>query len=342
MRFVRPPHIRAIDAHVGGQPLRLIVDGAPRLVGSSLRDRQAWLARHADAFRRAVVLEPRGHGDLTAAMLVEPSLPSAHTGLVFLDADGYPPMSGHGVIAAATIAVEQELLFSRDDAGPEVALTIETVAGLIQARARVEERAGARRVDSVAFTNVPAFVVSPSHPVKLGSRELRVDIAYGGAFYAIVDTEAIGIPLESPRLPELRRLGRDIVRSLNGGTTIAHPLDPALTGIAGVIFTGAPHDPEAHLRNITVTGSGSVDGSAGGTGTSAVMAVLDAMGLLPEGHPFVHEGLLGGLLRGTIVRSVPIGEQTGLVTSIEGTAWITGEHTLRLGDDDPFREGFQL
>jgi len=112
--------------------------------------------------------------------------------------------------------------------------------------------------------------------------------------------------------------------------------------VEAAIFTGPAHDPEAHLRNVTVSRGGIVDRSASGTGTSAVMAVLEAMGFLPEGQPFVHEGLLGGLLRGTAVRRVPVGDFTGLVTAIEGTAWITGEHTFRLDDDDPFRDGFRL
>jgi proline racemase len=335
-------NIRAVDAHVGGQVLRLITDGAPRTPGKTIAQKQSWLLRHGDSFRRAVVLEPRGHADLTAAMLVESSLPGAHAGILFMDADGQPALSGHGIIAATTIAVERGLLFSRDDRDAELEVTFETVAGLVQARARVDERGDRRRVDSVAFTTVPAFVVAPAHPVKLGSRELRVDIAFGGVFCAIVDTEAVGIPLEVSRVPDLRRFGRDLLQALNSAIDIVHPLDAAQSGVTAVIFTGPARDPEAHLRNVTVTRGGAVDRSAGGVGTAAVMAVLDAMGFLPEGQPFVHEGLLGGLLRGTPVRHVPVNDYPGLVTTIEGTAWITGEHTLLFDDDDPFRDGFRL
>lgn len=330
---------KTIDGHVGGQPLRLIVDGMPRPGGRTLLQKRDWVARHADAVRRAVVLEPRGHVDMTAALLTEPVSPEAHAGLVFMDSGGYPLMSGHGIIAAATLAIERGLLFSREDGDDEARLAFDTPAGTVHARARLESRGGARRVDAVVFANVPSFVHTPAHPVRLGSRELRVDVAFGGSFYAIVDTEAIGIPLRPERLPDLRRLGDDVRTAINASVVIEHPAEPALNGIAGVVFTGPPEDPEAHLRSVTVAGR-TVDRSPGGTGTSAVMAVLDAMGLLPEDQVFVHESLTGTLFRGQAVRRTVVGDLPALVPSIEGSAWPTGESTFLVDEDDPLRDGF--
>jgi proline racemase len=211
----------------------------------------------------------------------------------------------------------------------------------VHADARLQQHGDRRRVDSVAFTNVPSFVAIPGHRVRIGTRDLRVDVAFGGLFYAIADTEAIGIPLEPARLPELRRLGLDILRALEAAG-IEHPAERALSGAAGVIFTGPPHDPEAHLRNVTVSSGGAVDRSPCGTGTSAVMAVLDAMGLLPEHELFVHESLIGSLFRGKIVRRTLVGEFPAIVPQIEGTAWVTAEHTFYVDDDDPLHEGFTL
>jgi trans-L-3-hydroxyproline dehydratase len=333
--------VRTIDAHVGGQPLRLIVEGLPRAVGKTLVRKREWLRTHADAIRRGIVLEPRGHADLVAAVLTEPASPQAHAGLIFMDAGGYPAMSGHGVIAAATIAIERELFFSREVDDSEIPLVFDTPAGTVHTRVRLDTRGATRRVDAVAFTNLPSFVLAASHPVRLGARELRVDIAFGGAFYAIVDSEAIGIPLRLDRLPDLRRLGREIRASLNAAASVEHPAEPALNGVAGVVFTGPPEDPEAHLRNVTVTGGG-VDRSPSGTGTSAVMAVLDAMGLLPDEGPFVHESVTGARFLGRAIRRTLVGDTPALVPEIEGAAWITGEHTFFLEDDDPYREGFGL
>jgi trans-L-3-hydroxyproline dehydratase len=328
---------RTIDAHVGGQPLRLIVEGAPRVIGRTMGRKRDALARDGDHLRRALVLEPRGHADMCAALLTEPVSPGAHAGLLFVQADGITPIAGHAVIAAATIAFERGLIVTDGDT-----LTFDTVAGTVHARARIQAHAGRRRVDSVAFTNVPSFVASPAHAVRLGGRELRVDLAFGGLFYALVDTEAVGIPLDPARLPDLRRLAAGIRASINAAHRIVHPADDSLSGVGGVIFTGPPQDPEAHLRTLAVSGEGAVDRSPSGTGAAAVMAVLDAMGLLPDGGAFVSESVIGSLHRGRILRRTQVGEAPAIVAEIEGDAWITGEHTFYVDEDDPLKDGFRL
>jgi len=326
--------IRTIDAHAAGQAFRLIVKGAPRAAGAALAQRNDWLRRRADHVRRGILLEPRGHGGLRGGLLTEPVSPGSHAGLLFLDADGYQPISIDGIIAGITIALERGLIHG---AGHD--LQVDTAAGTVRVRAVLEERGTARRVSSVAVSTVPSFVHTAARPVRLGTRELRVDVAFGGRFHAIVDTEATGVPLSIARLPELSRLAVDICVSANAAGRVVHPAEPSLAGIAGVVFTGPPQDPEADLCNVSVTAGGRVNRSPGGTGTAAVMAVLDAMGMLPEDRPFVHEGLLGTLFRGRPLRRTIVGDFPALVAEIEGAAWITGEHTFFLDEDDPFREG---
>ena len=339
--------LKTIDAHVAGEPLRLIVDGVSRPAGKTMAQKRDWMKRHADQVRRALVLEPRGHRDVCAAMLTEPVTPGSDAGIIFLQNDGYPAMSGHGVIAVTTIAIEAGLLASggsdqRRHAAAEAHLAFDTPVGTVHARARLQSRGDRQVVDSVVFTNVPSFVLSGGHAVRLGSRDLRVDVAFGGVFYAIADTEAIGIPLIASRLPELRRLGVEIRASINAAGPMTHPIDDSLSGVAAVIFTGPPQDPEAHLRNVTVFADGAVDRSPCAGGTSAVMAVLDAMGLLQKDQPFVHEGVIGTLHRGRVSHRTQVGDYPAIVTEIEGTAWITGEHTFYVDDEDPLKDGFQL
>jgi proline racemase len=254
--------------------------------------------------------------------------------VIFLDADGFPPLSIHGIIATATIAIERGLIHATGEG-----LDLDTAAGTVRARPLVEERGGSPRVSSVAVTNVPAFVQAAGQPLTLRGRQLRVDIAFGGLFHAIVDTEAIGVPLTAARLPDLSRLAIEICGAVNAPSRLTHPVESSITGVAGVVFTGPPQDPEADLRNISVTAAGRVNRSPGGTSTSAVMAVLDAMGMLPEDRPFVHEGLVGTLFRGRALRRTIVGDNPAIVTEIEGSAWVTGEHTFYLDDDDPFRDG---
>jgi len=348
--------VKTIDAHAAGEPLRLVVEGLPRPAGKTMLHKREWLRRHADHLRRGIMLEPRGHADMYGALLTEPVSPGSDAGVLFMHNEGYSTMCGHGIVAVTTIAVERGLLApaaagaSAPPAGGEAALVFDTPAGTVHATARLVGNGDHPRVDSVAFVNVPSFVYSAGHAVKVGAgfdssrgrRELRVDVAFGGAFYAIADTEAIGIPLEVRRLPELRRMATEIKESLESTLTIVHPAEPGLTGLYGVIFTGPPNDPEAHLRNLTVFADEEVDRSPCGTGTSAVMAVLDAMGLLPPNQPFVHESVIGTLFRGRIVRRTQVGDLPAIVPEIQGSAWITGEHTFLIDDEDPLREGFRI
>jgi proline racemase len=303
-----------------------------------MSDKRAWLRKRADRARRALVLEPRGHADMIAAVLTEAVSPEAHAGILFMDGAGYPAISGHGVIAAATIAVARGLFFSGNGSDHEVRLAFDTPAGVVHTIVHSETQGTNRRIHSVVFTNVPSFVHTAAHAVRVGTREIRVDIAFGGLFYAIVDTEAVGIPLRAERLNDLRTFGVLLQRALNAAADFVHPVDPETTGVSGVIFTGPPTDPEAHLRSVVVGGS-VVDRSPGGTATTAVMAVLDAMGLLADDRHFVHESVTGALFRGKALRRTLVGDSPALIAEIEGTAWITGEHTFLVDEDDPFREG---
>jgi proline racemase len=320
--------IKAIDAHVGGTPVRLVVDGAPRPAGKTMGQKRDWMKRHGEPLRRAVMLEPRGHADLIGAMLTEPVTPGADAGILFFDAGGHPPLSGAATIAAATIAIEKGLIVR-----PAPRLVLETPVGTVYADARVEERRGKPRVDTVRFSGVQSYVHAGGQAVTLGSRELRVDIAFSGLHYAIVDTEAIGVPLHRSAVPDLRRLAGQIREAAKG---------VAVPALDGVVFTGAADDPEAHLKNITIAASGAVDRSASITGTAAVMAVLDAMGLLQDDGTFVHESLIGTLHRGRIARRTEVDGVAAIVPEIEGSAWITGETTIYVDEEDPLKDGYQF
>jgi proline racemase len=168
-----------------------------------------------------------------------------------------------------------------------------------------------------------------------------VDVAFGGAFYAIVDAEAAGIPLLPGRLAELRTSGMTIAREVERIRRVVHPLDDGLSGIYGTIFTGPPQG-EADLRNVTVFADAEVDRSPCGTGTAAVMAVLSEMGVLLDDAPFVHESIVGTTFTGRVLKRTMVGERDAIVPSIEGSAWLTGEHAFHIDGDDPLRAGFRL
>jgi trans-L-3-hydroxyproline dehydratase len=339
--------VKTIDAHAAGEPLRLIVDGFPAPKGRTMLEKREWVRRHADGLRRALMLEPRGHADMYGAVLTEPVAPGSHAGVLFMHNEGYSTMCGHGIVAVTTVALERGLLVPGGDGATVV---YDAPAGTIRARAsfgagqpRGPERSESpARVESVAFLNVPSFVLHGGMTVKVGSRPVRVDVAFGGAFYAIVDSEAVGLPIDVAHLPELRRAGMEIKHAIEAQQTVTHPLDPGLTGIYGTIFTGPPGDDRADLRNVTIFADAEVDRSPCGTGTAAVMAVLDAMGLLGDAARFVHESLIGTRFTGRVASRTAVGDRDAIVPEIEGSAWITGEHTFIVDDDDPLKYGFRL
>jgi trans-L-3-hydroxyproline dehydratase len=272
------------------------------------------------------------------AILTESTMPGSHAGLLFMHNEGYSTMCGHGVIAVTTIALERGLLVPGGDG---TSIVYDSPAGTIRVRA-TWERTGSAKIASVAFLNVPSFVLYGGLTVRLPSRPVRVDVAFGGAFYAIVDSEGVGLPIDAARLADLRRVGMEIKRAVEASTAVAHPLEPGLRGVYGTIFTGPPLSGGADLRNVTVFADAEVDRSPCGTGTAAVMAVIDAMGLLTDDKPFVHESLIGTKFKGRVASRTTVGEHQAIVPEIEGSAWITGEHTFLVDDGDPLKDGFRI
>ena len=331
-----PRRIRTIDAHAAGEPLRLVVEGFPVPRGASMLDKRAWVRRRHDRIRRALMREPRGHADMYGAVLTEPVSPGAHAGVLFMHNDGYSTMCGHGVIAVVKIALEQGLLQPRDPADD---IVLDTPAGTVRARAGL---GGDGRVEAVSFVNVPSFVLRAGTPIDIDGRVVPVDVAFGGAFYAIVDGESVGVPIRREELGRLRALAGEIRKRIEKAVDVAHPTAAGLHGIYGTVFTGPPAAETAHLRNVTVFADAQVDRSPCGTGTSAVMAVVDAMGLLDPAGCFVHESLIGTTFAGTVEARTSVGDLPAIVPRIEGRAWITGRHEFLLDDEDPLRDGFLL
>lgn len=309
---------------MAGEPVRLIVDGGPSVPGRTMTEKLSWLRKHGGDLRRLLMLEPRGHAGMHGAMLTEPVSPTSHAGLLSMHAAGFPLVSGEGIIGALTIALEQKLI---EGAGDEV--LIDTPAGVFRARPRMGLSAVARSaeadaagavgaaVPSVELTGVPSFVHTPGLPIRVGTRAITVDIAFGGELYAIADSEVVGIPIDMANAAALVRMGREITEAVES------------VGIHGTIFTGAARG-RADLRSATVLDGEVLRRSPGVTGTAALMAVLAAMGLLPEEHRFAHEGVLGKTLYGRVAGR-PNGDDTAIIPVIEGSASITGFHEFVYG-----------
>ena len=326
-----------LDAHTGGEPLRLILDGWPEPEGATILEKRAFARAKQDHLRRVLMHEPRGHADMYGALLTEPERPDSDVGVLFMHNEGFSTMCGHGVIAVTKMVVERGL--RRQGA---TSLILDAPAGQIHATAHVKETRDGVKVERVSFINVPSFVLAAGLPVTVGSRTMHVDVAFGGAFYAIVDAESAGLAVVPGKLTELRAMGDAISRAVEKEISVIHPLEPGLTGIYGTIFTGPPTVAGADLRNVTIFADKEVDRSPCGTGTCAVLAVLDAMGLADPSRPFVHESIVGSTFSARVVDRTSIGDIAAIIPELSGTASITGEHTFIVEKDDLFKKGFRL
>ena len=214
--------------------------------------------------RRLLCHEPRGHADMYGCFVVPPDDEGAKLGVLFWHKDGYSTACGHGTIALGAWAVDTGLVDAPDDG--EVEVVIDVPSGRVVARVRM--RGGA--VESVAFRNVPSYVIARGVP----AAGVEVDVAYGGAIYASVPASAFGLRVVPEDLPRLIDAGRAVKAALAGHEAARHPTDDRLSGIYGTILwdeLGA-----LHQRNVTVFADGEVDRSPCGSGTSARLALLGA------------------------------------------------------------------
>lgn len=331
MHFSRT--ISTIDAHAAGEPLRIITAGAPQLPGATILERRKYMAAHYDDLRRVLLFEPRGHADMYGAILMPPVTPTAHYGVLFLTNEGYSSMCGHGVIALTTTLLETGMHPAIE---PVTEIVYDAPAGLIRAHATLAEG----RVQQVAFENVPAFQYATGLEVETSAGRVPVEVAWGGAFYALVDADLLGLEVVREQAVELTRLGMEIKHAVERADYPVHPEEPGLHGVYGTIITGPPRTPQGDGRNITVYAEGAVDRSPCGTGTSARLANLHAQGALAVGEPYVHESVIDTTFTGRILSETSVGGRTAVITEIAGRGFLTGFHQFVIDPEDPTREGF--
>ena len=327
--------ITTVDYHTAGEPFRIVTAGAPEIPGATVLERREHaMAGAADRTRALLCNEPRGHADMYGCFLVPPDDPGASLGTLFWHKDGFSTACGHGTIALGAYAVDAGLVDAPDDGAVEV--VIDVPSGRV--RARVDRVSG--RTRSVAFRNVPAFVLARSVPVPTRRGDITVDISYGGASYASARAADVGLSVDPKDLTELIALGREIRDFLNATDAAKHPSDHRLDGVYGTIWYDVidPH----HQRNVTVFADGEVDRSPCGSGTSARLALLHDIGEVRLNELWRHDSIIGTTFRARVVDVVAEHGLPAVITEVRGSAYRTGEHTFTLDPDDPLGLGFQL
>ena len=330
--------ITCIDAHCAGEPVRVITSGFPPIHGKTILEKREYVLKHYDHLRKLIMLEPRGHSGMYGCILVSPVTPDGDFGVLFTHNEGLSTGCGHATIGVTKVAIETGIINSKEG---ENIVKIDTPSGRVTSYAQVE----GGRVKSVRFQNVPSFVLYENIPIKIqGEKEIKVDIAFCGAFYAYVEAEKLGLKVDAKIINHLVDLGMKIKYKVIETMKVVHPLEKDLNSIYGTIFTSPLEKKGNNIisKNVCIFADGQIDRSPTGTGTGGRIALLSHKGLLKKGMTLINKSIIDTVFEGTIVDFTEVENIPAVIPEVSGNAHITGFNQLVLEPEDTLPEGFRL
>jgi proline racemase len=314
-------------------PTRVVIDGFGEIPGNTMFEKRAHFMANSDGFRQWLMFEPRGHSAMSGAILQKSTRSDADWGVVYIEVSGCLPMCGHGTIGVATVLVEKGLVNVTE---PVTKIRLDTPAGLVVVDVAVKDG----KAVNVTLTNVPSFLYGTDQEVEVsGFGKLKYDIAYGGNFYAIVPINRVGIEFKRENGNKFLDLGLRISDAINQQARPVHPENPEIAICHHIDFI-APGSSPLHWKNAMAIHPGWFDRSPCGTGTSARLAQMYALGEMKKDDVLINESWIGSVFEGRIKEEVKVGNLNAIVPTITGRAWIMGESTWTLDATDPFPEGF--
>ena len=340
--------VSAVDVHASGEPGRVIVGGVLDVPGRSMFEKMCYLRDHRDDLRKRMLREPRGYPAMCCNLILPTTVPEADAGFVIMEQTEYPPMSGSNTICVVTVLLETGMLEAVE---PVTELTLETPAGLIKVKAAVE----GGKVKGVTFENVPAYAAYLDAVLEVpGVGSVRVDVGWGGMYYVIADAGQLGLRVAPDQAGDIARMGEKLRAAAAEQLPVTHPKNPEISGVSISQITETPSGAGEPWKNAVVVSSGELDWnqpdacmgvldrSPCGTGTCARMAVLHAKGQLELGVDFPHQGILGTVFTGRLLRETQLNGKAAVVPTLTGQGWITGFAQYVLDDTDPFTQGFKV
>jgi trans-L-3-hydroxyproline dehydratase len=328
--------ITAIDAHTGGEPFRVIVDGFPELKGETILEKRRYAKANFDHLRTALMWEPRGHADMYGCIMTPPVSPDSDFGILFIHNEGFSTMCGHGIIGIATVVLETGMM---PMTAPMTTIKIDSPAGMITAFAHIEDN----HVKNVSFRNVPSFVSELDAMVDVpGLGKVRYDLAFGGGFYAYVNAGDVDLTCAPEDFRQLIEKGMAIKRAVMNSRSIDHPFEKDLGFLYGTIFIGSPTQPGSHSRNVCIFADGEVDRSPTGTGVSGRLAIHHRRGEIRVNESILIESIIGSRFSGRVVEEVAFGPYAAIQAEVTGEAHIVGRNELWIDPNDPLKHGFIL
>ncbi|RKD33804.1 proline racemase [Thermohalobacter berrensis] len=331
MQATRSIHV--VDSHTMGEPTRVVVGGIPNIPGKTMAEKKKYLQENMDDIRTSLMHEPRGHNDMFGSIMTTPVNDEADFGIIFMDGGGYLNMCGHGSIGAVTIAIETGMVKAKE---PITEVTMDTPAGLVKAKAKVQNG----KVKEVSIVNVPAFHYKELEIEVPELGKIKLDISFGGSFFAIVNAKELGLKVKSENISKLIDLGMKIRDIINKNVEIKHPNLEHIKTVDLVEIYDEPTHPKANLKNVVIFGEGQFDRSPCGTGTSAKLATLYSKGHIKENENFIYESILGTLFKGRILGTTKVGNYEAVIPEITGAAYITAFNQFIIDPEDPVKHGF--
>jgi proline racemase len=323
------------DMHTGGEPLRIITSGYPPLPKGTILEKRAYVRDNLDHLRKILMFEPRGHHDMYGALLVEPDLPGADLAVLFMHNEGYSTMCGHAVIALGRYAVDKGLVSKHE---PVTRVNIECPCGMVIAKIDVKDG----KTGNVSFESVPAFLFAKGVELDLGEfGPVTFDIAYGGAFYCLINAAQFGLEFGVSAIREFTDAA-DALTQAAKGIALAHPGSPDLAFLYGTIISDGGEGRLAPSKNICVFADREVDRSPTGSGVTARLAAMHASGAVGAGGTRIFESITGARFSGEIVRAERFGPHDAIIARVGGMAHYTGEAVFTVEESDPLGGGFLL
>ncbi|MEB0011184.1 proline racemase family protein [Glaciimonas sp. Gout2] len=328
--------IHTVDAHTGGEPLRIVISGLSPVPGETILARRAWLQKNRDNVRQFLMNEPRGHADMYGAYLLPAVTAEADFGVIFIHNEGYSDMCGHGIIALGKVLVE---LNHVERTIPLTRIGFDTPAGFIEAQVEWD----GTRAGSVTFRNVPAFIYQRDIEVDTPSfGKIIGDVVFGGAFYYYINADQANVQIRPEQVRTLIQLGAETKAAVKAKINIQHPIETGLNTLYGTIVDGAPNNPTADQANVCIFADREVDRSPTGTGTSGRAAQLFLRGKLSLDQPLINESIVGSCFSVRVVGTTKVADFDAVMTEVTGDAHIMSFNQWVLEESDPFPEGFFL
>lgn len=330
------PKIKTLEMHTGGEPVRIILEGYPRLQGTILEQRNL-LTEKYDHLRKAIMWEPRGHADMYGLLVTAPERQDSQFGVIFMHNEGYSTMCGHATLAIAHCAAKLAWVPTQT---PTTEIKIDAPCGQLHAKVSMDEET----ISKVSFENVPSFVTELDASIHVaGIGEVRYDIAYGGAFYAYVDVGQLDLKVTKSNAHRFIALGRQMKKLIaDQNKNIVHPYEQDLSFLYGVIFTEKLNDGIAHSRNVCIFADGELDRSATGSGVSGRAALLHARGQLSINEEIVIQSILGSSMSVCISKLQDYGPHQAVVPEVSGESYFLGANEFWLNDEDELGKGFLI